>query len=146
MTEYLRSRAPIADSVLDLVGQTPMVRLSRVSAPGRAVVVGKLEAKNQPLLVGHNVKFDEGFMDALWEITGVKRPYAYHAMCTMGIAQVCKQLGVLDTANIKLETLVRHFSIEFGSDGAHNALADALATRLVHLELVHLLRPGVVAA
>ena len=46
MTEGPVSRAPIADSVLDLVGLTPMVRLSRVSPPGQAVVVGKLEAKN----------------------------------------------------------------------------------------------------
>jgi cysteine synthase len=35
----------IADSVLDLVGSTPMVRLSRV-ARGGATVVGKLEVKN----------------------------------------------------------------------------------------------------
>jgi cysteine synthase A len=35
----------IADSVLDLVGRTPMVRLSRVCAGG-ATVVGKLEVKN----------------------------------------------------------------------------------------------------
>jgi cysteine synthase A len=37
--------AGIADSVLDLVGNTPMVRLTRV-ATGGATVVGKLEVKN----------------------------------------------------------------------------------------------------
>jgi cysteine synthase A len=36
----------IASSVLDLVGRTPLVRLSRLSPPGRASVVGKLEFKN----------------------------------------------------------------------------------------------------
>ena len=36
----------IASSVLDLVGRTPLVRLSRLSPPGRAAVVGKLESKN----------------------------------------------------------------------------------------------------
>jgi cysteine synthase A len=36
----------IADTVLDLVGRTPLVRLSRLSPPGRAWVVGKLEVKN----------------------------------------------------------------------------------------------------
>jgi cysteine synthase len=35
----------IADSVLDLVGRTPMVRLSRIGAGG-ATIVGKLEVKN----------------------------------------------------------------------------------------------------
>ena len=101
---------------------------------------------DMPLMIGHNVKFDVGFMDALWESTGVKQPYHYHAMCTMGIAQVCKQLGVLETANLKLDTLVKKFNIEFGAEGAHNSLADALATRLVHIELVNLLRPGAKAA
>jgi len=38
----------IADSVLDLIGKTPLVRLSRVgpSEAGRASVVGKLEVRN----------------------------------------------------------------------------------------------------
>ena len=40
------SLEPIADSVLDLVGRTPMVRLSRVSPAGHAMVVAKIEAKN----------------------------------------------------------------------------------------------------
>jgi cysteine synthase A len=37
---------PIASSVLELVGRTPLVRLPRLSPPGGATVVGKLEAKN----------------------------------------------------------------------------------------------------
>ena len=37
---------PIASSVLDLVGRTPLVRLSRISPRGGATVVGKLESKN----------------------------------------------------------------------------------------------------
>src|SRR5579859_1019700 len=36
----------IADSVLDLVGRTPLVRLARVGPPSVASVVGKLEVKN----------------------------------------------------------------------------------------------------
>jgi cysteine synthase A len=39
MTHYV-------DSVLDLVGHTPLVRLARLSPEGGALVVGKLEAKN----------------------------------------------------------------------------------------------------
>ena len=37
---------PIAASVLDLVGRTPLVRLARLSPPGGASVAGKLESKN----------------------------------------------------------------------------------------------------
>jgi cysteine synthase A len=36
----------IVDSVLDLVGDTPLVRLGRVSAPGAATILGKLESRN----------------------------------------------------------------------------------------------------
>jgi cysteine synthase len=36
----------VAQSVLDLVGRTPLVRLARVAPQGRAVVLGKLEVKN----------------------------------------------------------------------------------------------------
>ena len=36
----------IADSVLDLIGETPLVRLRRLPKPGGAAVVAKLEARN----------------------------------------------------------------------------------------------------
>jgi cysteine synthase A len=36
----------IADNVLDLVGNTPMVRLNRVVPPGSAEVIGKMESLN----------------------------------------------------------------------------------------------------
>jgi cysteine synthase A len=39
-------RNGIADSVLDLVGRTPLVRLSRVTPKGVATVVAKLESQN----------------------------------------------------------------------------------------------------
>ena len=36
----------IADSVLELIGRTPMVRLHRLPKPGGAAVVAKLESVN----------------------------------------------------------------------------------------------------
>jgi cysteine synthase A len=36
----------VVASVLDLIGRTPLVRLSRVAPPGKATVLGKLEVKN----------------------------------------------------------------------------------------------------
>jgi len=39
-------RAVIADSVLDLIGQTPLVRLRRLPRPGSASVLAKLESRN----------------------------------------------------------------------------------------------------
>jgi cysteine synthase A len=42
----LSLRAGIADSVLDLIGQTPLVRLRRLPRPGSATVLAKLESRN----------------------------------------------------------------------------------------------------
>ncbi len=42
----VRHDAAIADSVLDLIGGTPMVRLSRIVPEGAAEIVGKLESLN----------------------------------------------------------------------------------------------------
>jgi cysteine synthase A len=42
----VRRDAAIADSVLDLIGETPMVRLSRIVPEGAAEIVGKLESLN----------------------------------------------------------------------------------------------------
>ena len=41
-----RNEMKIADSVLDLIGGTPLVRLRRLPRPGGAAVVAKLEARN----------------------------------------------------------------------------------------------------
>lgn len=39
-------RQPVAQSALDLIGRTPLVRLNRVAVPEGATVLGKLEARN----------------------------------------------------------------------------------------------------
>jgi len=41
-----RNRPHVADSVLDLIGATPLVRLGRLPAPGSAAVLAKLESQN----------------------------------------------------------------------------------------------------
>jgi cysteine synthase A len=42
----MAARPRVADSVLDLVGSTPLVRLRRLPRPGSATVLGKLESAN----------------------------------------------------------------------------------------------------
>jgi cysteine synthase A len=42
----MRNSKHIADTVLDLIGGTPMVRLNRVVSPGLAEVLGKVESMN----------------------------------------------------------------------------------------------------
>ena len=45
-TEGRRAHPAIADSVLDLIGETPLVRLHRVVPEGCAEILGKLESRN----------------------------------------------------------------------------------------------------
>jgi cysteine synthase A len=45
-TTALRREPGIADSVLDLIGDTPLVRLSRISPEGGAEILGKMESLN----------------------------------------------------------------------------------------------------
>ncbi len=42
----MAARAAVADSVLDLIGNTPLVRLSRVTPTGGASILAKVEARN----------------------------------------------------------------------------------------------------
>ena len=44
MTTNVRSRT--ASSIIELIGNTPLVRLSRIVEPGMAVILGKLESAN----------------------------------------------------------------------------------------------------
>ena len=46
VTEGRRAQPAIADSVLELIGDTPLVRLSRVVPEGCAEILGKLESRN----------------------------------------------------------------------------------------------------
>ncbi len=45
-TKGRRAQPAIADSVLDLIGETPLVRLQRVVPAGCAEILGKLESRN----------------------------------------------------------------------------------------------------
>lgn len=42
----MMNRPPLAASVLDLIGRTPLVRLARIAPSGSAAIYGKLEAAN----------------------------------------------------------------------------------------------------
>jgi cysteine synthase len=46
MTTLQTTKEKIADSVLDLIGGTPLVRLGRVTPPGSGEVLGKMESLN----------------------------------------------------------------------------------------------------
>ena len=42
----MAGRPQVADSVLDLIGNTPLVRLGRIARAGSATILAKLESQN----------------------------------------------------------------------------------------------------
>ena len=73
MTPRPAIAAEIAESVLELIGRTPMVRLRRVPEPGSATVLAKLEAYNPGGSVKDRIAL--GMVEAA-EQAGVLRPGA----------------------------------------------------------------------
>jgi len=86
---------------------------------------------NKPFVVGHNIGFDRGFMDPLWD---GDKPYSYRNLDTMGIGLLMYDLGILPNAkNLKLDFFIERYGVEIEAKDRHTALGDALATRIVHL-------------
>jgi cysteine synthase A len=110
----------IADSVLDLVGRTPLVRLSRVAAKAGAALVGKLEFKNP----GGSVKDRPAFaMVEAAERAGVLRPGSVVVEATSGntgisLAMISAVRGyrcvLVMPADMSLER--RHILRAYGAD------------------------------
>ncbi len=125
----------IADSVLDLVGRTPLVRLSRIGVASGALIAGKLESKNP----GGSVKDRPALaMIAAAEQAGVLRPGSVVVEATSGntgisLAMISAVRGYRCTlvmpADMSLER--RHILRAYGADivltPAEQGMAGAVA-------------------
>lgn len=76
-------------------------------------------------IVGHNVRFDLGFMAALLKNTILENDLTWKYVDTVDVAKI----AFPNETNYKLQTLVKDLGIE--TDDAHRARADALATKLL---------------
>jgi cysteine synthase A len=130
----------IAESVLDLIGRTPLVRLARVGPSSGAAVVGKLEVKNP----GGSVKDRPAFaMVRAAEDAGEIRPGAVLVEATSGntgisLAMIAAVRGyrciVVMPEDMSLERryVLRAYGAEIVLTDAENGMAGAVerATRI----------------
>jgi len=84
---------------------------------------------SRPTLAGHNIAgFDMGFIRRLYRLAGARMSFDYHVLDTMSAALLLKWAGRLPVANVKLDTLIKHFDIVGREGEEHNALEDATLT------------------
>ena len=127
---------PIADSVLDLVGNTPLVRLNRVIPPSAATVLGKLEAANPGGSVKDRIAL--AMIEAAEE-AGLLRPGATIVEPTsgntgIGLAMVAAVKGyrliltMPEDMSAERRTLLGRFGAEFVLTPAIEGMTGAVAT------------------
>jgi DNA polymerase-3 subunit epsilon len=97
-----------------------------------------LEFLGDAVIVGHNIRFDCGFLDAALVAHG----YPPLANCRVDTIGMARRLVRDDVPNLRLHTLAQHFRTE--TEPAHRAYADAAATaELFHTLLEHAATWGV---
>jgi cysteine synthase A len=138
--------AGIAGSVLELVGRTPLVRLAKLSPPGGATVVGKLESKNP----GGSVKDRPALaMIEAAEAAGAVRPGATIVEATSGntgisLAMIAAVRGyrcvLVMPDDMSLER--RHILRAYGADLVLTPAEDGMAGAVSRAESLLRSTPG----
>lgn len=101
------------------------------NAPKLADVVGDLlNILNSSIVVAHNARFEENFLESAFREVGIKHPL----MPTIDTLWLSRQ--VLDLPNYKLATVIDEFGYEF--QDAHTALGDVRAMAKVLPEMLEL--------
>lgn len=97
-------------------------------------------------LVGHNIAFDVPFLQRLWRLAGEDMAYRwrFHHLrrCTMVMATVMRDAGLLPVPDVQLSTVARHFGLQPEGE-LHSALTDARLTARLYTALLEVLNPGV---
>ncbi len=110
----------IPPAIVYLTGITDAMVLP--APPVEPVLASLLEFIGDSVIVGHNVRFDVGFLDAALRRQGDARL----ANPTVDTCALARRLVRDEVPDCKLATLARHFRL--GHQPSHRALDDALAT------------------
>ncbi len=110
--------------------------------------VAKVTGNQQTTLVGHNVGFDLAFLRKLAARAGREDLLGISHRCvdTHTLLFLAWLDGRLPEAALTSDGAFEHFGIRVPAERRHTALADALATREMFLELLQVLAPSAVDA
>lgn len=100
--------------------------------------ISKYDKEDKFTVIGHKVQFDLDMIAAQAAKVGFKYLYSYiggYNVDTLQLAVLARMMGRLNTANLKLETLAKHFGYELKS---HDAMNDVRATRAVGQQLLRM--------
>lgn len=111
---------PIPPFITALTGISD--EMVRTAPPVTSVLPELIEFLGDSVVVGHNVAFDRGFLDAALRSAGLS-PLANPMVDTLALA---RRLVAADTGNCKLSTLAAALRLEHRP--SHRALDDVLAT------------------
>jgi DNA polymerase-3 subunit epsilon len=87
------------------------------------------------IMVGHNVSFDAGFLEYIFNQYKIKNPMHYHKLDTISIAWA-KMHNDPSLEHLSLHEMCLHFGIK--NERAHSALPDARATYELYKQLMSL--------
>ena len=87
------------------------------------------------IMVGHNVSFDAGFLEYVFNQNKIKNPMHYHKFDTISIAWA-KLHKDPDLEHFSLHDMCERFGIK--NERAHSALSDARATFELYKKLMEL--------
>lgn len=90
---------------------------------------------DKPVVIGHNVRFDTGFIGALYKRNNCKFVYNYGLIDTMEITRVLNALNKTGLKSAKLDDIRAHYGIK-GNGQAHSAMTDCLDT-LEYLKILN---------
>jgi len=91
----------------------------------------------RPMVIGQNVTFDIGFVQAMCKRQFMRYPFNYHFQDTMVLANALKDVGKIDIPNVKLGTIAGFFGLD---TDFHRALEDTRMTAQVYYKMLDLIK------
>ena len=100
-----------------------------------------ISTKYNPILVGHNLKFDLEFLESFMQANGFEKPFEIfspHIIDTIMFAKILSLSGKIKSKKMNLATLCEEFDIK--NENAHTAMADVEATTQLLIKFFSLLK------
>ena len=108
--------------------------------------VDKFDKTDKFTFAGYNSPFDFRFCKEWWKKGGDKfwgSYFEYKQMDIYPLFQMYAMAAKLDLPNHKLVTAAAHFGLDFGEEGAHDAMADIRVTREVGIKVQEIFEIGI---